>query len=102
VTALADLNRVINFAKFYNLQEVFVRRPFIIKMLDWYPGVKGETDVPITSFRILQMSVDKRLLGPIDVDLRVCIQWDTDMTDVELHVTYVFEKRFPRCHALPT
>jgi len=31
-------------------------------------------------------SVDSRLLCPIVVDLRVMVVWDTDMTDVELHV----------------
>jgi len=31
--------------------------------------------------------VDHRLFHPFDLDIRVSIQWDTDMTDVELHVT---------------
>jgi len=29
---------------------------------------------------------DRRLFSPIQVDLRVCIFWDTDMTDVELEI----------------
>lgn len=38
-------------------------------------------------FDHLAHSVDKRLLAACDVDLRVVAQWDTDMTDIELHVT---------------
>jgi len=29
---------------------------------------------------------DGRLLCPANVDLRVCVMWDTDMTDVELEI----------------
>jgi len=35
----------------------------------------------------LKPLVDERLLSPIVIDLRVVLIWDTDMTDVELHIT---------------
>jgi len=35
---------------------------------------------------ILSSEVDHRFLANMTVDLRVCIFWDTDLTDVELHV----------------
>jgi len=56
VTAVTDLNRLVNYAQFH--------------------GYHHE----------LAQLVDGRLLAPLLVDLRVLVLWDTDMTDVELHV----------------
>lgn len=46
----------------------------------------------IISLTLVQPKVDSRLLSPVAVDLRVVVMWDTDMTDVELHVEYVSSK----------
>jgi len=55
--ALMDLNRLVNYSYFWGVH-----------------------------YHLLPM-IDKRLLSsPLDVDLRVCLSWDTDMTNVELHV----------------
>jgi hypothetical protein len=35
----------------------------------------------------LKPLVDKRFLCSMDLDLRVCVQWDTDMSDVELQIS---------------
>jgi len=37
-------------------------------------------------FGVLLNEVDSRFISPVQVDLRITIVWDTDMTDVELHV----------------
>jgi len=37
-------------------------------------------------FGTLLTEVDKRFLAPVKVDLKITIIWDTDMTDVEIHV----------------
>jgi len=37
-------------------------------------------------FGTLLNEIDKRFLATIKVDLKISIMWDTDMTDVELHV----------------
>jgi len=57
VTTVMDLNRIINIADFYGFQHE------------------------------VSPLIDARLLSPIYVDLRVVLIWDTDMTDLELHVT---------------
>jgi len=51
-----ELNRIANYSQFYGFHH-----------------------------ELLQL-VDGRLLAPVMVDLRVLLVWDTDMTDVELHV----------------
>mmetsp|Transcript_27952 Transcript_27952/g.31080 ORF Transcript_27952/g.31080 Transcript_27952/m.31080 type:complete len:205 (+) Transcript_27952:32-646(+) len=35
----------------------------------------------------LNVRIDKNLIAPVPIDLRVVLQWDTDATNVELHVT---------------
>jgi len=57
-TAITELNRVTNYVRFYGFD---------------------------TTHHALH-GIDNRLLSPVGVDLRVVILWDTDMTDVELHV----------------
>lgn len=59
VTTLMDINRVMHYALSNSNPEL----AFNLKPL-----------------------VDKRFLCPMDLDMRVCVQWDTDMSDVELQV----------------
>jgi len=56
IPALMEMNRMANYINFYGLQH-----------------------------QLLNLC-DGRLLANLNVDLRVCIMWDTDMTDVELEV----------------
>jgi len=57
VTTAMEINRLVSYAEFFGLH-----------------------------YKISQI-LDSRIIAPITVDLRVLIIWDTDMTDVELHVT---------------
>eukprot|EP01130_Rhizamoeba_saxonica_P003984 TRINITY_DN1648_c0_g1_i2.p1 TRINITY_DN1648_c0_g1~~TRINITY_DN1648_c0_g1_i2.p1 ORF type:complete len:1848 (-),score=481.97 TRINITY_DN1648_c0_g1_i2:78-5597(-) len=54
--ALSDLNRLFSFINFYGLH-----------------------------YEVMTL-VDSRLLSPFQCDIKISICWDTDMTDVELHV----------------
>jgi len=56
ITALMEMNRMANYITFYGLQH-----------------------------QLLNLC-DKQFLSSMHVDLRLCIMWDTDMTDVELEV----------------
>jgi len=67
VTAVTDLNRLVNYAQLH--------------------GYHHE----------LSQLVDGRLLAPMMVDMRVLVLWDTDMTDVELHVV---EPSGEECYSL--
>eukprot|EP01126_Amoeba_proteus_P024524 TRINITY_DN24697_c0_g1_i1.p1 TRINITY_DN24697_c0_g1~~TRINITY_DN24697_c0_g1_i1.p1 ORF type:complete len:756 (-),score=204.11 TRINITY_DN24697_c0_g1_i1:45-2312(-) len=55
-TAIMDLNRLVQYIYFYDYHHLFLH------------------------------AVDNRFLLPVRIDLRVVVFWDTDMTDVELHV----------------
>jgi len=65
--ALMDLNRLINFLNFWKY--------------------KFSEFLQISEF--LKNSIDQRLVATttMEIDLRVVIEWSTDMSDVELHVT---------------
>jgi Ca-activated chloride channel homolog len=48
--------------------------------------VRGERRGWAGALEGARAQVDKRLLGLLDVDLRVSLSWDADLTDVDLHV----------------
>jgi len=70
ITALMDLNRLVNY-------------------------IRANSNIDF--HQTLLPQIDGRLVSPLDVDLRVCIQWDTDNSDVELHV---IEPSGEKCYSM--
>eukprot|EP01124_Arcella_intermedia_P021407 TRINITY_DN2998_c0_g1_i4.p1 TRINITY_DN2998_c0_g1~~TRINITY_DN2998_c0_g1_i4.p1 ORF type:complete len:2001 (-),score=648.20 TRINITY_DN2998_c0_g1_i4:83-6085(-) len=65
LTAIEEMNRMVSYLEFFGLQHDLIHL------------------------------LDTRLVAPVSVDLRVCVMWDTDMTDVELEVV---EPSGERCY----